>query len=412
MDQDASEQIDWWGMLTDPGYLVDPHPHLRRIRELGPIHYDAPSDIYFVLGHEEFNSMVRSSKMGRDTRLWKNGWSRPESKQRDPLSYELFSEFQRQMVNSDQPDHRRMRDVYEKAFRPADIPPLRPMIEREACLLLEDIPEETPVDFMTVFANLFPLRVVRNLFHISPEMDPQLAEWNASLIKIGDIMMSQDQKQDALKALKGYKRFLKSHLEEQRGNPDNRLISLAIEAWDAGVMDQDETLNNLKGLVSGNETTVNVLGNGLLTLLNHPDQFDRLRTQPDLMRTAIEEILRFEPAINFILRVAIEDFESHGVSIPSGSLVLGLVGAINRDPARFAKAETFDVARRPNAQSIFGGGPHVCIGAALARLEVEVAFSELIRNFSKIELAGEPVWWTDRTNQRGLQTLPLRFSRK
>ncbi|MBN9669593.1 cytochrome P450 [Roseibium aggregatum] len=411
MNEIASPELDWWTLLTDPDYLTDPHPHLKRIREKGQVHYDPASDIYFVLGHEAFSSMVRAPQMGRDTRLWTNGWSRPESKQRDPLSYELFSEFQRQMVNSDQPDHRRMRDVYEKAFRPADIPPLRPMIEAEARKLAEDLPDGTPVEFMTAFANHLPLRVVRNLFQISPDMDPKLAEWNAALVKIGDIMMSQEQKREALEALRAYKDFLRGHLEACRGNPDNRLIGLAIEALDNGIMDEDETLNNLKGLVSGNETTVNVLGNGLLTLVNHPDAMQKLRSEPALMRTAIEEILRYEPAINFILRVAIEDFDCCGTSIPKGSLALGLICAINRDPERFSEAESFDIARRPNAQYIFGGGPHVCIGAALARLEVEVALSVLLERFSRIELTGDPVWWTDRTNQRGLQSLPVRFTR-
>lgn len=411
MTEVASPEIDWWTMFTDPDYMANPHPHLKRIRDMAPVHYDAASDIYFVLGHEEFNAMVRAPQMGRDTRLWTNGWSRPESMERDPLSFELFSEFQRQMVNSNQPDHRRMRDVYEKAFRPAEIPALRPMIEAEARKLAEELPEDTPVDFMTAFANHLPLRVVRNLFQISPDMDPKLAEWNGALVKIGDIMMSQEQKQEALDALRAYKTFLRSHLKAQRGNADNKLIGLALEALDAGTMDEEETLNNLKGLVSGNETTVNVLGNGLLTLLNHPDQLESLRENPDLMRTAIEEILRFEPAINFILRVAIEDFEVGGMTIPAGSLALGLICAINRDPARFGEAESFDIARRPNAQFIFGGGPHVCIGAALARLEVEVALGVLLERFSKIELAGDPVWWTDRTNQRGLESLPVIFSR-
>ncbi len=406
-----TEEIDWWTMLTDPAYLADPHGDLARIRDSAPVHHDASSDIYFVLGHEAFSSMVRAPQMGRDTRLWKNGWSRPESQQRDPLSFELFSEFQRQMVNSNQPDHRRMRDVYEKAFRPADIPPLRPMIEAEARKLAAELPDGEPVDFMTAFANHLPLRVVRNLFEISPEMDPQLAEWNSALIKIGDIMMSQDQKRQALDALRAYKAFLRTHLEASRHKSGNRLMRLALEALDNGTMDEDETLNNLKGLVSGNETTVNVLGNGLLSLLRHPEELERLRAHPEHMRTAIEEILRFEPAINFILRVAIEDFEVAGVTIPAGSMALGLVCAINRDPERFPEATRFDITRRPNAQYIFGGGPHICIGAALARLEVEVALSVLLETFPDIALSGDPVWWSDRTNQRGLESLAVVFRR-
>jgi cytochrome P450 len=153
------------------------------------------------------------------------------------------------------------------------------------------------------------------------------------------------------------------------------------------------------------------LGNGLLTLLRHPGQLERLRANRELMKPAIEEMLRYEPSINFILRVAITDFECGGVRIPAGSMAIGLVGAINRDPARFDDPDTFDIARQPNAQSIFGGGPHVCIGAALARLEAQVAFNALLDRFPRIDLAGEHIWWVDRTNQRGLQCLPIELGR-
>ncbi len=409
MNTATSAEIDWWTLLTDPDYLTNPHPHLKRIREMAPIHLDPASGIYFVLGYDAFNAMVRASEMGRDTRLWTDGWSRPESKDRDPLSYELFSEFQRQMVNSNPPDHRRMRDVYEKAFRPAEIPPLLPMIERECAQLFDALPVGEPVDFMTGFANHLPLRVSRNLFDIPAEMDSEMARWNQALIKIGDIMMTQDQKQEALDSLRAYKAYLRGHLADRRNHPGNGFVDATLEALDNGTMDEDETLNNMKGLISGNETTVNVLGNGLLSMLRNPEQFAKLRSEPEHMRTAIEEMLRFEPSINFILRVAIEDFKYGDMVIPAGSLALGLIGAINRDPARFEDADAFDITRRPNAQYIFGGGPHVCIGAPLARLEVQAAFTALLERFSRIELAGEPLWWTDRTNQRGLQSLPVRL---
>jgi cytochrome P450 len=149
----------------------------------------------------------------------------------------------------------------------------------------------------------------------------------------------------------------------------------------------------------------------MLSLLRHPAQFDKLRSNSQLMRPAIEEMLRYEPSINFILRVAIKDFQCGEFTIPAGAMAIGLVGAINRDPARFENPDAFDIARQPNAQSIFGGGPHVCIGAALARLQAQTAFTALLERFPRIELAGEPVWWTDRTNQRGLERLPVRLGR-
>lgn len=399
--------IDWWTLLTDPEYLRNPYPELKRIRELAPIHHDSASGVYFVLGHNEFELMATAPEMGRDTRLWTNGWSTPENKLRDPLSYQLFSEFQQQMVNSNPPDHRRMRAVYEKALRPAHMTQFLPMIEAECQRLVDALPVGTPIDFMTTFANHLPLRVSRNLFEIPAEMDPQLAHWNAALIKIGDIMMTQEQKREAQSALREFKSYLREHLASRNKDPGEGFIGLALGAFADGVMDEEESLNNLLGLISGNETTVTLFGNGMLTLLRHPEQFEKLRANRDLLRTAIEEMLRCEPGINFILRVAISDFQCGEVCLPAGSLVIGLVGSINRDPARFDDADEFDITRQPNAHSIFGGGPHVCIGAALARMEARAGFNALLERFPRIELAGEPVWWVDRTNQRGLQTLPL-----
>jgi cytochrome P450 len=401
--------IDWWTMLTDPVYLRNPYPDLKRLRQLAPVHHDPASGVYFVLGHSEFAHMATAPEMGRDTQLWSSGWSTPDNKLRDPVSYELFSEFQRQMVNANPPDHKRMRSVYEKALRPAQMPQFLPMIEAECRQLADALPVDAPVDFMTAFANHLPRLVSRNLFGIPPEMDDQLALWSTALIKLGDILMTPDQKREALVSLREFKAWLRNHLAARAGDPDDGFIGLALGALARGTMDDEETLNNLLGLISGNESTVTLLGNGMLALLQHPAQLAKLRADPGLIRTAIEEILRYEPGINFILRVAISDYQCGEMRIPAGSLAIGLVGAFNRDPARFENPDVFDITRQPNAHAIFGGGPHVCIGAALARMEGRAALTALMDRFPRIELAGEPVWWVDRTNQRGLQALPVRL---
>ena len=407
-----NQEINWWAMLTDPEYLKNPYPELNRIRQIAPVHHDSASDVYFVLGHHEFGLMTKAPEMGRDTKLWTNGWSTAENEERDPISYQLFSEFHRQMVNMNPPDHQRMRTVYEKAFLAGNIKQLLPMIEAECQLLLDDLPEDTPVDFMTTFANHLPLRVSRNLFEIPSSMDEQLAHWNAALLKIGDIMMTPDQKQHALTALREYKAYMRDYLASRKEDPGDGYIALTLAAVADGAMDEEESVNNLVGLISGNETTVTVLGNGMLALLGNPAQFEKLRANKDLMPSAIEEILRYEPGINFIIRVAINDFQCGEVLIPAGSLAIGLMGAINRDPARIEDPEVFDISRQQNPHYIFGSGPHVCIGKALARMEAQAGFTALLERFPKIELAGKPIWWVDRTNQRGLQTLPLRLGQK
>lgn len=403
------ERIDWWGILTDRAFLENPYSELKRLQALGPVHLDEASGVYFVLGHRAFLKVAKSSELGRDTRHWKNGWTAPDYRVHDPVGYRLFSEFQPQMINCDDAEHARMRKVYEPAFRSQAVRDVGELVEAEAAQLLEAMPREGTVDIIESFAGPLPLRVLCKLFDIPQSLDETVARWSASLIRIGDILMTPDQKSEALEALTEFKAFLREHIAARRARPGDSLMDLAIRAQDDGTLDEEETLTNLVSmLVAGHETTVTLIGNGLLLLLRHPGEMARLRADRSLLRTAIEEFLRMEPGGNMILRVAREDVEVEGTLIPAGAPVLGLIGAINRDPARFERADEVDIGRPANAQLTFGSGPHVCIGAPLARLEAQIAFSALLDRYGSIELAGEPEWRLDRLNARGLGRLPVR----
>lgn len=405
----TGEGIDWWSILTDRAFLENPYDELKRLQALGPVHLDEASGVYFVLGHRAFLKVAKSSELGRDTRHWKDGWTAPDYRVHDPIGYRLFSEFQPQMINCDGAEHARMRKVYEPAFRSQAVRDVGALVEAEAAQLLDAMPREGTVDFIEAFAGPLPLRVLCKLFDIPQSLDETVARWSASLIRIGDILMTPDQKSEALEALTEFKAFLREHVAARRARPGDSLMDLAIRAHDDGTLDEEETLTNLVSmLVAGHETTVTLIGNGLLLLLRHPDEMARLRADRSLLRTAIEEFLRMEPGGNMILRVAREDVDVEGTMIPAGAPVLGLVGAINRDPARFERADEVDIGRPANAQLTFGSGPHVCIGAPLARLEAHVAFSALLDRYGSIELAGEPEWRLDRLNARGLGRLPVR----
>lgn len=401
--------VDFWTLLTDPEYLRDPYPQLKRIRELAPIHFDSTTGIYFVLGYEEFGRMARSRDLGRDIRVWTNSWNSEENRRRDPAAYALFHEFQPQMINANPPDHRRMRGVFEKAFRPQNMAQYFPMIEAECEKLLDALPVDEPFDFMTTFANVLPHRISLNLFDIPESMDEPVAKWIAALSWIGNIIMTPEQKHEAQVAQKEFKAFVKEHLAACSANPGEGFISMALTAFSEGIMDEEENLNNVAMLISGSRTTLTLLGNGMLCLLRNPDQFARLRADRSLMKTAIEEMLRYEPGSSIIPRAVVTDFQCCDTLFPAGSLAIGLVGAISRDPAAFRNPDVFDVAREPNLHHVFGGGPHICIGKALARMTAQVAFTMLMDRFPTIELAGEADWWVDRSDQRGLNSLPLRL---
>lgn len=405
-----SEDIDWWSLISNKKYLKNPYPQLKELQKLGPIHLDKKTGIYFVLGHHEFGLIARSSKMGRDTRLWREGWFNPDNKVSDPTSYELFSEFQSQMIMMNEPDHGRMRSVYQQAFKPSAVATIRPMIERETDLLLEQLAATNDVDLIENFAAPLPLRVLRNLLEIPADMDQDMQRWSASLIKIGDVMMTQEQKVEALLALREFKYYLRDHIKYYRSSHQNTLMNSVISAFENGFMSEQETLTNLMSmLVAGHETTVTLIGNGMLSLLRHSDQRNLLISDPILIETAIDEFLRYEPGGNMILRIAIEDFELDGITIPAGSMAIGMVGAINRDPLRFNQADILDIQRKPNPHFTYGAGIHICIGAPLAHLESEIAFNKILKQFPQIELSGEPVWRLDRLNARGLETLPVRL---
>jgi cytochrome P450 len=407
------EQPSWWGTLRDPSFLVDPYPQLKLWREQGGIHLDPASGIYFVLGHREFSKIARSPKMGRDTRLWRDGWATPAAQARDPLAYELFSEIQPQMINVNPPDHRRMRGVFEEAFKPAAVAALAPMIEAEAARLLDKLGAGGDVEFIEQYAAPLPLRVICNLFDIPADMDDDIGRWSESFIRVLDIMMTPEQRQEALGAIREFKAYVKELIDARRKHPGNNMLDTLVSAFDAGILSEQEALTNLIAmLVAGHETTVSLIGNGMLCLLRNPAEMAKMRADRSLVPGAVEECLRYEPGGNMILRVAIEDFPVEDTVIPAGAMVLGLIGGVNRDPECFADPERFDITRPTNnLQMTFGAGAHTCLGAGFARLEGKIAFNALLDRFDHMELAGEPRWRLDRMNARSLEYLPVRLGR-
>ncbi len=404
-----SSTVDWWTMLTDPAFLASPYQDLKRIRERGAIHRDPVSGVFFVLGYQEFRAMATAREMGRDTRLWTNGWNREEVRQNDRLTYTLFSEFQPQMTNANSPHHRRMRGVYEKAYRPAALATYGAMINAESERLLETAPVGKAFDFMETVANPLSRSLARITFGIPPEMEEQVAHWVADLGFIANIMMSQEQKQNAQRSLREFKQYLRELMAADDNKREESFLALTRRAIADGTMNEEEGLNNLVTLVAGGTATASLLGNGLLALLRHPEQFEKLRANQKLMAPAIEEMLRFEPGCSIIIRVAIDDYQCGGTSIPKGSLAIGLMAATNRDPCRFENPDVFDIARQPNAQQVFGVGQHICLGKSLVRQTAEILFTDLMNHFDHIELAGEPVWWSHRSDQHGLHKLPIKL---
>lgn len=406
---EQADAEDWWAMIMDPIFIENPFPKLMQLALKGPIHYDVSSDIYFVLGHKEFQQVMAAKHMRRDTRLWKGGWNSEEYRKKDPVGFALLKGNQPQMINSDGLDHRRMRKVYTPVFRAKMMENLRPLIQSECDKIIDQIPTGTPINFIETLAAPLPLRIMCKLFDIPSSLDDIIGSWSAAIIRLADVILSPEQKQQALEAQNHFKEYLRAEIKKRR-NQGESLMDMAIKAFDADLLSEEETVTNLMSMIlAGHETTVSLLGSGLYLLLKHPGQMEILRENRNLMASAIEEMLRVEPSGTMILRIAAVDCKIGEMDIPKGSMVIGMIAATNYDPKCYREPFKFDIQRTPNPQQTFGGGSHFCIGAPLARLEASVMFNALMDRFQQIDICGKVHWRLDRLNARGLSQLPVQF---
>jgi cytochrome P450 len=316
------------------------------------------------------------------------------------------------MLVSDPPDHTRLRALVQKAFTPRMIEQLRPRIASVVRELIDRV--ATGGGSFDVIADLaypLPVVVIAELLGVPPEDRETFRDWSADLAASLDPLVSADLMQRATQARDGLHAYLRTIIAERRRAPRSDLISALVAVEERGdILSEPElvVMCNLL-LIAGHETTVNLIGNGVLALLQHPDQLALLRESPGLIGTAVEELLRFDSPVQMTARVASEPLEIGGQRIEAGQFVLPLLGAANRDALQFAEPDRLDLTRNPNPHVGFGRGIHFCLGAPLARLEGQMAIGALVQRFPKLELAGTPVR-RDQITLRGLKSLPVAIS--
>lgn len=400
-----------WPLTEDKEFLVDPYPHFHEIREEDSIHQSEQTGDFVIYGHQELDAIASTPKMGRDMRLWNHSlnWDAPEQRESKSINYRLFSEFQPQMITSNPPDHTRMQAIFSPAFLPSSVKKMEETIRHEAQRFLKDLPDEGVIDLVRDYAEPLPLRIIRGLFDIPESMDADVRRWSDSLITIGDIDLTNEQKEEALSALMDFKGYLREFVAHRKQNPGSGLIDHVIQAsGEGGTLSENEMITNLVSMiVAGNKTTTPLIGNGILLLLTNEDQLRKIRNDEALLPKAVDEFLRYEAGGNMILRIAIEDTDVFGRTIPKGSLCIGMIGAVNRDPRVFDRPDELFVDRHPNPHMTFGRGIHHCTGAPLARLEGKVAFSEFLNHYSRLSLGGQYRWSLERFSVRALETLPV-----
>jgi len=268
------------------------------------------------------------------------------------------------------------------------------------------------MDFITDFARDIPLAVIAKLLGVPVEICPQLDKWSASMLRAADLAPTPADLAQAAQTVRELYDYFRQLADARRRQPEDDLISTLVEAQERGdILDEEEMLANCAMMVmAGGETTASVIGTGMLSLLRNPDQLEKIRTDPTLYRSAVEELLRYEPPVQMTHRVAFEDIDFAGKRICKGQRVNIWVGAVNRDPAQFPDPDQLDLTRSPNVHLSFGHGIHGCIGHALAHAELQIVFRIVFERLSHIELQTEQPTWNETVINRSLKNLPLSFS--
>ncbi len=374
-------------------FREDPYPLYRYLHAAAPVQWNDVLDAWTLVRYADVVESLTDPRFTADrTAEVDEGYTIAKS-----------------MLVSDPPDHTRLRALVQKAFTPRMIEQLRPRIGSIVRELIDRIATRGgPFDIITDLAYPLPVVVIAELLGVPAEDRETFRDWSADLAASLDPLVSQEVGQRATLARDGLHGYLRGIIAERRRAPRSDLISALVAVEERGEILSEPELVVMCTLllIAGHETTVNLIGNGMLALIQHPDQCAQLRESPGLIGTAVEELLRFDSPVQLTGRIASEPLEIGGQHIEAGQWVLPLLGAANRDPQQFAEPEQLDLTRNPNPHLGFGRGIHFCLGAPLARLEGQVAIAALVQRFRHLEFAGTPVR-RDQITLRGMKSLPV-----
>jgi len=390
--------------------LQDPYPMYARMHEGGPLHLldvDGKWAAWAIFSHAECSSVAKDPKLSAKRAQQMLGPLPPSSRAE-------FSELARMLnlwlIFMDAPEHTRLRKLLNKGFSPAAVEALRPQVESLVDRKLKPLKRGSEVELMRVFANPMPVNIITEMMGVSEDLHPTFAQWSRALAAFrGNPDRTVEEARAAQDALIAMTEYFRKTVAERRRNKGNDLISLLIDIEEDGeVLTEDELYAQCIALLfAGHETTRNLIGNGMYTLLKHPEATAELREKPELIRSAVEELLRFESPVQFTARVLREDIEVCGQRIPKRWSILCMLGAANRDPKQFKNPNELDLKRLNNQHLAFSAGPHFCIGNQLARLEGQIAILNLVQRFPEMKLAGPKPEWADTFGFRGLKSLPV-----
>ncbi len=399
--------------INDPGFIYDPYPTLAELRENLPVFFDPVWNKIFFLRYADIAQLLRDKRLGRSmTHILSRdelGWPPPNPLTRD------FDHFQENhMLDNEPPKHTRLKSLMMKAFTPARVEGLRGKIQAIVNGLLDQAEDRGGMDLLKDYAEPLPVTVIAELLGVPEEDRPLLRPWSAKIVKLYELGYTEAQAREANQAVVEFSAYIRALADERRKNPRDDLISALVEVEEQGDrLTPDELVANCILLLNaGHEATVNGTTAGFLALERNPSEKERAleaaaKNHPEFFKLAVEELLRYDTPLPMFERWVLEDFEFGGIPLKRGQEVALMYASGNRDPRQFPHPNRLDLTRRENPHLTFGLGIHYCLGAPLARLELQVSFQTLLKRLPRIHLATDRVEYAGGFVIRGHKAMPV-----
>ena len=392
--------------IASPEFKADPFPFYARLRAESPVfRVELPTrqPAWLITRYDDVAASLKDERFVKD----RGNALSPQQAGKQPWVPDLFKPLARNMLDVDAPDHTRLRQLVHKAFTPGLVERLRDRVQVLTEELIVEAERRGRMDLIADYALPIPATIIAEVLGVPASDRHRFHRWSRVIVASNPSGWSMVR---AIPSAIAFLRYIRKLVQDRRASPRDDLVTALVQAEEGGArLDEDELVSMIfLLLIAGHETTVNLIGNGMLALLRHPDQMKRLRDEPGLIKVAVEELLRFDgPLETATERYAREDVEVAGTMIRRGELVYAVLGSANRDERQFADPDRLDISREPNKHLAFGLGVHYCLGAPLARLEGQIAVGALVRRFPNIRMTRRPLRWRRGLVLRGLRALPV-----
>jgi cytochrome P450 len=390
--------------LLSPAHFAAPYETFALMREKDPLYWHEQTGLWFVTRYQDVHAVARDRRFSSN-RI--HSFMPPGTGEKKEAVRRFFTDW---MVFTDPPEHTRLRKLFSRAFSASSIARLEPYVHRVTDEALDLVKGQDQIDIVRDFGFRVPSQVIAHMLGVAPDRVDDFEHWSRDVLRVPELMGDPEENVAiTYRAMRSLEEYFSELIAQHRAEPADDLLGLMVQANEDGttLSDQELMASCALFLTAGHETTTNLIGNATLALLRNPGELARLRAQPELAASAVEEFLRYDPPVAGLTRTAKEDVLLSGGMVPAGATVMAVLPSANRDPAVFTDPDRLDVGRGDMRHLGLGGGPHVCIGAALARMETRIAMTALLATYPRMELAvAEPspiVGWVIR----GLTSLPV-----